>query len=656
MNFPRALKTLCALGLRKCFRYALYFAKVRSGWIRLRETSSAEKIERSLGNARFVPLHGFGLNQVRALGEMRNDPTSAIAGAIAAMKFFPYHGTVPKPLILTAYESDRYWTEVHVPETVDVKDLWEPARFGFASELARAYIFSGNIQYLAVFRALVERFALENPPFRGVQAQSAQEMALRLIQISFAASVFAGEVPGFPDSIFERMLERFAREVISAVLARRDYAIAQNNNHWLSETAGLMTAAVIFPSLPESERAFRVGWRDFQTALKRQLLPDGEYVQYSANYHRLALQLTVWVNFLIQQRGVMWDGALILRLRRTVRKLSDQVDEATGAANNVGHNDGANLFAFGAPYADYRPTVQAAARIFLGEPVYAPGPWDELSEWLNARPLSESVLAKGNIFSYLDRTSLRLEGWHGWASLRASAYKADRPAHSDQLHVSIWREGQALVLDAGTFRYNGASEFENRLKYAALHNGVVIDGREPLTDAGKFLWLDWASARILENGTAVVSAEVLAFRRFGAKAVRRLSRTDFGWRVADDLDFTPGALRIAQLNWLVPDGELDILLDGRNILIQRAGYKIRLTVEGSAVIAAGLVVIRNGQIIRTLGNPARIEPERVRWMGVISPTYAEIHPAISFVYSVSGTGTLRLITDWIFESTGATIS
>lgn len=651
MNFPRALKTLRALGLRKCFRYALYFVKVKSGWIRSRETSSARKIGRSLGNARFVPLHGFGLNQVRAPGEMRNDPMSAIADAITAMKFFPYHGKVPQPLVLPAYESDRHWTEVHVPETVDVKDLWEPARFGFASELARAYIFSGNIQYLAVFRALVERFALENPPFRGVQAQSAQEMALRLIQISFAASVFAGEVPGFPDSIFERMLERFAREVISAVLVRRDYAIAQNNNHWLSEAAGLMTAAVIFPGLPESERAFRVGWRDFQTALKRQLLPDGEYVQYSANYHRLALQLTVWVNFLIQQRGVMWDGTLISRLRRTVRKLSDQVDGVTGAANNVGHNDGANLFAFGASYADYRPTVQAAARIFLGEPVYAPGPWDELGEWLNARPLPESVLAKGNVFSYLDRTSLRLEGWNGWASLRASAYKADRPAHSDQLQVSIWREGQALVLDAGTFRYNGAPEFENRLKYAALHNGVVIDGREPMTDAGKFLWLDWASARILDNCAAGVSAEVLAFRKFGAKAVRRLSRTDFGWRVTDELDFAPGALRIAQLNWLVPDGELDILLDGRNILIQREGYKIRLTVEGSAVMAAGLIVIRNGQIIRTLGNPARIEPERVRWMGVVSPTYAEIHPAISFVYSVSGTGTMRIITDWIFEPT-----
>lgn len=650
MNFRRTLKTLRALGPRKCFRYGLYFAKVKSGWIRSRETASAGKITRTLGNARFVPLHGFGLNQVRALGETRYDPMSAIANEIMALKFRPYHGAVSKPLILPAYESDRHWTAVRVPETVDVKDLWEPARFGFASELARAFVFSGDARYFTVFRALVERFTLENPPFQGVQAQSAQEMALRLIQISFAASVFTGEIPGFPDLVFERMIERLAREVLTAVLERRDYAIAQNNNHWLSEAAGLMTAAVIFPDLTESERAFRIGWHDFQTALRRQILPDGEYVQYSANYHRLAIQLIVWVNFLIQQRGVMWDGRLIPRLRRTVRKLSCQVDAASGAASNVGHNDGANLFTFGASYADYRPAIQAAARIFLGEPVYAPGAWDELGDWLNAAPLPESVLAKGNIFSYLDRTTLRLEGWDGWAGLRAAAFKSDRPAHSDQLHVSIWREGHPLVLDAGTFRYNGAPEFENRLKYAAFHNGVVIDGREPLTDAGKFLWLDWASARIVENHESSVSAEVLAVRKVGAKAVRRLSRTDLGWRVVDGLDFKPDMLRTAQVNWLVPDGEIDVLLDGKYTLIQRVGHTIRLTVEGSAVMTVGLTVLRNGQIIRTLGNPARIEPERMRWMGFVSPTYAELQPTVSLVFSVSGSGSLRIVTDWIFES------
>ena len=175
-----------------------------------------------------------------------------------------------------------------------------------------------------------------------------------------------------------------------------------------------MTAGAIFPDGSRSERYFRTGWRDFQSALKVQLLPDGEYVQYSANYHRFALQLVLWVNFLLQQRGMTWPMELILPLRRSIRKLSAEVDSWSGGANNVGHNDGALLFAFGSPFGDYRPTLQACARVFFGRPFFAPGPWDELGVWLRAQPLPESLIGVEFPVSYLDRTALRLKRTMIW--------------------------------------------------------------------------------------------------------------------------------------------------------------------------------------------------------------------------------------------------
>ena len=133
----------------------------------------------------------------------------------------------------------------------------------------------------------------------------------------------------------------------------------------------------------------------------------------------------------------------------------------------MGHNDGALLFAFGSPFGDYRPTLQACARVFFGRPFFAPGPWDELGAWLRAQPLPESLIGVEFPVSYLDRTALRLERADGWASLRAVAFRRDRPAQSDQLHVSIWAQGKPIVLDPGTYRYNGAAGFENRLKLAS---------------------------------------------------------------------------------------------------------------------------------------------------------------------------------------------
>ena len=76
------------------------------------------------------------------------------------------------------------------------------------------------------------------------------------------------------------------------------YARAQNNNHLLSEAAGLYTAGLALPDHPQAAHWRELGWKWLNHAFQRQIAADGTYTQHSTNYHRLMLQAALWVHAL----------------------------------------------------------------------------------------------------------------------------------------------------------------------------------------------------------------------------------------------------------------------------------------------------------------------------------------------------------------------
>jgi hypothetical protein len=72
----------------------------------------------------------------------------------------------------------------------DIKWVWEPGRLGWAYTLGRAYLLNRDERYAAAFWSYLEAFLDANPPFLGPHWASAQEVALRLIALTFAGQVF----------------------------------------------------------------------------------------------------------------------------------------------------------------------------------------------------------------------------------------------------------------------------------------------------------------------------------------------------------------------------------------------------------------------------------------------------------------------------------
>ena len=142
-------------------------------------------------------------------------------------------------------------------------------------------------------------FLDNNPPYLGPHWASAQEVALRLMAFVFALQVFNGARNTSPEN--KARLKESIAEHAARIPPTRSYAHAQNNNHLLSEAAGLITAGFALPNHPAAQNWLFLGWRWLNNGLKSQIAGDGIYTQHSTNYHRLMLQIALWVNALSEK-------------------------------------------------------------------------------------------------------------------------------------------------------------------------------------------------------------------------------------------------------------------------------------------------------------------------------------------------------------------
>src|SRR5690606_34736302 len=187
-------------------------------------------------------------------------------------------------------------------------------------------------------------------------------------------------------------------------------------------------------------------------------------------------------------------------VQRAARFLWQLQDETTGRLPCYGQNDGALLLPLSnCPHEDYRPVLQTAAA-HAGERLYPGGPWDEAALWLcgvggesrdslerrlSLRESAPDCGAKGDFHAAGGGYQV-LRGDQGYLVTRAPHYRY-RPAHADALHVDLWWRGINIALDAGTHSYNAPPPWNNTLAGTACHNTVMVDGRDQMDRAGRFL-------------------------------------------------------------------------------------------------------------------------------------------------------------------------
>jgi hypothetical protein len=621
------VKALSQLGFPQVWNYAKYQIGLRSGFYRLRTPTAS--ISGFLPDYVFAPNWFYqppDLGAFSAFGDDYMEEILSRGEEVIHGDYRPF-GRQPQPLDLELHFPIAHWVfhetgKARIP-VEDIKLVWEPARFSWAIELGKAYYFSRDEKFARKFEVLYQDFRSINPLNIGPNWQSGQEVALRLIALIVTANLMHSS------EIFDhQFLTQLCKDIADhaeRIIPTLPYAQAQKNNHLLSEAVGLYTAALFLKDHPRSTKWKSVGRDLFGKAIIEQIDEDGEYTQHSTNYHRMMLTLALWMEALLASERKELEPDELEKLGKASTWLIGQYDEISGNAANLGHNDGSFILPFTtSEYADYRPVIQATSTSFLDTRILSDGAWNDLMIWMGIETSADAV-SKPDLSIHWPST--RIGSLDSWANLRARQYH-NRPAHADQLHIDLWFKGNNVLLDAGTYLYNTQPPWRNALVSAINHNTVSVDGLDPMQKAGRFLWLDWSQAKVLETSDDLVRAEQYGYQRLGIIHQRELKLiSDTQWEV-DDL-LLPNGNKTSEhdffIHWLLSDWLYQVSKE--EIQFQTPFGRLTLeTCPKSDENSIQLHLIRSGETL--VGE--YVSPN----LGWYSPTYNEKVPAISVLYQV----------------------
>ena len=446
------------------------------------------------------------------------------------------------------FPAGPWWTVPSLPPQADIKEVWEPARFGWVYDLVRAQHLDSDRLYAAAFYQRLREWFEASPPYDGVHWSCGQETAIRAIAILHGEGLSPDPANAERDSrLVTQVLASSGERIESAI----GYGLSQRNNHGISESAGLVHIGLRLAGVhPRAAKWVAQGRRLLDEQIQDQFLEDGWYAQHSFFYMRVALEQALLAQRALLATGQSLAAASIARLAAALDLIATVTDSETGEVPNYGANDGSRVLPLSsAAYRDFRPLLTLGSLV-LRRPMPGDIPLDrEVVAWIGEEPLTPGPARGDGV--YRGESS----GWivvrhHAIVAFLRAGTPRHRPSHLDLLHLNVSIHGREVIIDPGTYAYNAPPPWKNALAGAKVHNAPILDDMEPASKGARFFWKAWPSARIVSvagqpSGVRVV-AEV-------PDRVRREVEVRSDEVLVTDTVLDP-QVRSIQVTWLVhPD-------------------------------------------------------------------------------------------------------
>ncbi len=419
------------------------------------------------------------------------------------------------------WDPTRHWSQALKAEGLvgDVKHTWEPARFPQAFHFVRASAFFPDDapELGAALARQILGFIEANPARRGIHWNSGQELAIRMGAWLFALAVLRDVEPL---QVVRPRVVGHLHATARHIEDHRAYAEkAVNNNHIVAEALGGLLAALALPKAPEAARWKADALRILEEQVRAQFYEDGGYIQQSHNYHRTALQLYLVATHVLQAGGQPAPATWLAAIERSLDFLVAQQNPVDGRLPNFGANDGSMpVLLSTCDFSDFRPTMQTASLLTRGERLFEPGPWDENAAWFLGPKALDAPLRRTARRS----VSFAGTGFHVLRGADPATYCAfrcgtlrDRFSQIDMLHADVWWRGQNVLVDAGSYQYNGADRWHSHFLATESHNTVMVDGRDQMLHFRRFKNLYRTRAALTAFEAAVGGGGRMAGEHYG---------------------------------------------------------------------------------------------------------------------------------------------
>jgi hypothetical protein len=276
-------------------------------------------------------------------------------------------------------------------------------------------------------------------------------------------------------------------------------------NHLLGECSALFCIATLYPLFLNSAR-----WRKRSTAIlnrlvPRVMLPDGVYAEQATGYFRFVAEFLFQVLFLARGSGQQLSGVVRERLANGLDFINNLATDCTDVPM-IGDSD--TGLAIGWRLSDFWDftSLPAIGSVLLEEPRLADGlstfPAEAYlmlgEKGLNRFESLKSKVAPENAPALLSPLLVFPDG--GYYVSRDEQFKvildsgplgiapAYGHGHADGLSFMLHYQGRPVIVDPGTFTYNGAPLWRNYFRSTEAHNSLRIDNKDPVEPIGTFRW------------------------------------------------------------------------------------------------------------------------------------------------------------------------
>jgi hypothetical protein len=437
-----------------------------------------------------------------------------------------------------------------------VKYVWEPSRLHHVTVLAAAYRLSGDARFAEHAAAHLKSWWRRNPPLRGIHWLSGIELGMRLIAFVWTRRLL-GNWPGVED-LFERnpdfLLQLHHHERWLASLYSRG---SSANNHLIAEAAGLFIASTAFSATPQQESWATLAAGILERAALTQTFADGLNRELAFGYHGYVLGLLLLAALEGEAAGrPLSDDCWHVLTRMADALAANLALDPAGSlqAPRQGDGDDACALMVDAPESGpWSPLLELAATV-LGPRDWWPKPAGSFVFAKAAASLAHNrrdhhlrPAKRPNVFKEAGVTFLRTadnaisaridHGPHGFLATAAHG-------HADALAFELSIGGQPVLVDPGTYCYQGDPEWRRYFRSTIAHNTLEIGGADQAVQAGPFLWStqatswvesvtgieggDQAALTVAHDGYRRLDSGTTHFRRFILeRQAQRFSVTDW---------------------------------------------------------------------------------------------------------------------------------
>ncbi len=359
---------------------------------------------------------------------------------------------------------NKHWQKKHYDETrvhsadtpKDVKIVWEINRFKDLPVLAEATLITKDKKYADEVERRLLSWIECNPFGNSVNWSSPLELGIRIISWSVSLRLLSGagfrvdENPAIQRSVYEHA-------AYLATALSTDKIV--RSNHLIGEVTGLYVVSSLFDYNGATEHREQAKAILHDSVLK-QTYPDGVSSESSGWYHGFVTDFAEVAARVAKANGDIFSHEYLSRLENMIIYKNSLL----GADGIIKYGDFDN-----------------------GKAIELPSKWRDAV--LGVSPVTSTE--RKNLFNDAKHISVKLDsnelffraGEFGWGGDGFSSH-----AHDDFLApvVSIFRH--PILVDSGTYVYNGDAENRDKYRVASYHNTVIIGDTSSAVLKPSFGW------------------------------------------------------------------------------------------------------------------------------------------------------------------------